>query len=119
MKNFSTSIQRRKRGKRTEYIARLTYYDKAGKRKRFQECSHSFRMQEGTRLLQLSIPVEDGMSGGAVFLPDTGEVIGMITSCLQKNGVSLPRSIAIPSEIIAPYVELVTFTTKREKQTNT
>jgi hypothetical protein len=33
MKNFSTSIQRRKRGKRTEYIARLTYYDKIGKRK--------------------------------------------------------------------------------------
>ena len=33
MKNFSTSIQRRKRGKRTEYLARLTYYDKTGKRK--------------------------------------------------------------------------------------
>ena len=26
MKNFSSSIQRRKRGTRTEYIARLTYY---------------------------------------------------------------------------------------------
>jgi len=33
MKNFSTSIQRRKRGKRTAYFARLTYYDKTGKRK--------------------------------------------------------------------------------------
>ena len=33
MKNFSTSIQRRKRGKRTEYFARLTYYDQIGKRK--------------------------------------------------------------------------------------
>jgi hypothetical protein len=33
MKNFSTSIQRRKRAKRTEYYARLTYYDKTGKRK--------------------------------------------------------------------------------------
>jgi hypothetical protein len=33
MKNFSTSIQRRKRGTRTEYIARLTYYDETGKRK--------------------------------------------------------------------------------------
>ena len=33
MKNYSTSIQRRKRGTRTEYIARLTYYDKTGKRK--------------------------------------------------------------------------------------
>lgn len=33
MKNFSTSIQRRKRGTRTEYIARLAYYDKTRKRK--------------------------------------------------------------------------------------
>jgi hypothetical protein len=33
MKNFSTSIQRKKRGKRTEFTARLTYYDKTGKRK--------------------------------------------------------------------------------------
>ena len=33
MKNFSTSIQRRKRGKPTAYFARLTYYDKTGKRK--------------------------------------------------------------------------------------
>ena len=33
MKNFSTSIQRRKRGKRTEYIARLTYCDVTGNRK--------------------------------------------------------------------------------------
>jgi len=31
--NYSTSIQRWKRGTRTEYIARLTYYDKTGKRK--------------------------------------------------------------------------------------
>ena len=67
-----------------------------------------------TRLLQLSIPVEGGMSGGAVFLAETGEVIGMVTSCLEKNGVSLPKSIAIPSEIIAPYVESVSFTTQRE-----
>jgi hypothetical protein len=33
MKHFPTSIQRRRRGKRTEYFARLTYYDKTGKRK--------------------------------------------------------------------------------------
>ncbi|HJP94067.1 MAG TPA: hypothetical protein VJ875_19060 [Pyrinomonadaceae bacterium] len=33
MKNFSTSSQRRKRGKRTEYLARLTYYDTTGKLK--------------------------------------------------------------------------------------
>jgi len=33
MKNFSSSIQRRKHGMRTEYIARLTYSDKTEKRK--------------------------------------------------------------------------------------
>src|ERR1051325_3267849 len=33
MKNFSTSIQRRKRDKRTEDYARLTYYDPTRKRK--------------------------------------------------------------------------------------
>lgn len=33
MKNFSTSIQRRRRGKRMVYFARLTYYDKTGNRK--------------------------------------------------------------------------------------
>ncbi len=33
MRNFSTSIQRRKRGKRTVSFARLTYYDHTGKRK--------------------------------------------------------------------------------------
>ena len=69
-----------------------------------------------TRLIQISIPVAGGMSGGAVFLPETGEVVGMVTSCVHTNGIPQPMSYAIPSEIIAPYVELVTFTTDREKK---
>ena len=48
MKNFPTSIQRWKRGQRTEYNARLTYYDKTGKRKGVSKCSHSLGSKEGT-----------------------------------------------------------------------
>jgi hypothetical protein len=33
MRNCSTTIMRRKRGKRTEYIARLQYYDRNGRRR--------------------------------------------------------------------------------------
>jgi hypothetical protein len=65
-----------------------------------------------TRLLQISIPVAGGMSGGAVFNPVNGEVIGMITSCMEQNGHSLPMSYAIPSEVIAPFVEVITYEAK-------
>jgi S1-C subfamily serine protease len=73
-----------------------------------------------TRLLQISIPVAGGMSGGAVFLPNTGEVVGMVTSCIHVGEVPLPMSFAIPSEVIAPFVESISFSTtddKREKIT--
>src|SRR6185436_18367913 len=33
MRNYSATIKRRKRGKRTEYIARLQYYDRNGQRR--------------------------------------------------------------------------------------
>lgn len=62
-----------------------------------------------TRLLQVSIPVAGGMSGGAVFDPGTGAVLGMITSCMTSNGVPLPMSYAIPSEVISPFIEVITF----------
>lgn len=62
-----------------------------------------------TRILQISIPSAGGMSGGAVFDPITGAVMGMITSCLQIKGIPQPMSYAIPSEIIYPYVEVITF----------
>ncbi|MBI5583372.1 MAG: trypsin-like peptidase domain-containing protein, partial [Deltaproteobacteria bacterium] len=65
-----------------------------------------------TRIIQISIPSAGGMSGGAVFNPETGKVMGMITSCVHMNGIPQPMSYAIPSEIIAPYVEVITFETK-------
>lgn len=62
-----------------------------------------------TRLLQISIPVAGGMSGGAVLHPETGQVLGMITSCMTLNSIPLPMSYAIPSEVIAPFVEVISF----------
>ena len=63
------------------------------------------------RIIQISVPSAGGMSGGAVFDPETGKVTGMITSCVHTNGIPQPISYAIPSEVIAPYVEVITFTT--------
>ena len=68
-----------------------------------------------TRLLQISIPVAGGMSGGAVFLPNTGEVVGMVTACVHAGDVPLPMSYAIPSEVIAPFVEKIGFTRKKNE----
>ncbi len=65
-----------------------------------------------TRVIQVSIPSAGGMSGGAVFDPETGRVVGMITSCVHMNGIPQPMSYALPSEIIAPYVEVITFKTE-------
>lgn len=65
-----------------------------------------------TRIIQVSIPSAGGMSGGAMFDPETGEVLGMITSCVHSSGIPQPMSYAIPSEIIAPFVEVITFETK-------
>ena len=57
-----------------------------------------------TRLIQLSTPVAGGMSGGAVFDPETGAAYGMITSGLESEGGALhPVTYAIPSEVILPY----------------
>lgn len=74
-------------------------------------------MQLGeTRLIQISVPCAGGMSGGAVFSPRTGRVLGMVTSCVYTQTVPQPIphpiSYAIPSEIIAPYVNAITFETK-------
>lgn len=64
MKNFSTSIQRRKRGTRTEYIARLTYYDKTGKRKGVSKsaATHSDARRE------LQDLIDQHVAGGAEVL---------------------------------------------------
>lgn len=63
-----------------------------------------------TRLLQISAAVAGGISGGAVFHPNTGAVLGMITSGLEgPEGVLHPVTFAIPSEVIAPYVKAISF----------
>lgn len=57
-----------------------------------------------TRLIQLSTQAAGGMSGGAVFDPETGAAYGMITSGLEGQGGALhPVTYAIPSEVILPY----------------
>ena len=63
-----------------------------------------------TRLLQLSTQAAGGMSGGAVFDPETGVTYGMITSSLQDLGGALhPVTYAIPSEVILPYSGALSF----------
>ena len=59
-----------------------------------------------TRLLQISVTTYGGMSGGAVFLPETGEIVGMVTSGLEnrETGHVHPMTFAIPSEVIIPHV---------------
>jgi len=64
-----------------------------------------------TRLIQLSVPCAGGMSGGAVFCPRDGRVLGMVTSCVHADAVPQPISYAIPSEVIEPYVNTITFKT--------
>lgn len=65
-----------------------------------------------TRILQLSVPLAGGMSGGAVFYPETGKVIGMVTSGINVSSIPQAISYALPSEIIAPYVKTITFQVK-------
>lgn len=63
-----------------------------------------------SRLFQLGIQSYGGLSGGAMFNPQTGEILGMITEGLDSpNGESLPVTYAIPSEVIKPYIESISF----------
>lgn len=66
-----------------------------------------------TRIIQVSIPSAGGMSGGALFYPKTGEVMGMVTSCVHYNNIPQPMTYVLPSEIIAPFVEVITFKTQK------
>ena len=66
-----------------------------------------------TRLIQLSTAAAGGMSGGAVFDPETGAAYGMITSSLQDSGGALhPVTYAIPSEVILPYSGAFNYSTE-------
>jgi len=73
-----------------------------------------------TRLIQLSVPCAGGTSGGAVFDPRNGRVLGMVTSCVHAGSAAFrvpqPISYAIPSEIIAPYVKAISFETRSGKR---
>lgn len=66
-----------------------------------------------TRLIQLSTLVAGGMSGGAVFDPETGAACGMITSGIEGEGGALhPVTYAIPSEVILPYSGAINYNTE-------
>lgn len=71
---------------------------------------------EETRLIQISVPCAGGMSGGALFCPETGKVLGMMTSCVHSNlgnqSIPQPISYAIPSEVIEPFVNTISFKTR-------
>lgn len=62
-----------------------------------------------TRIIQVSIPCGGGMSGGALFDPKTGGVMGMVTSGVDFGNIPQPMTYALPSEIIAPFAEIITF----------
>jgi Trypsin-like peptidase domain len=67
-------------------------------------------VREGeTRLLQISSVAVGGISGGVVCNPVTGEVLGMVTSGMTANGVSLPMTYAVPSEVLEPWCDSISF----------
>jgi len=63
-----------------------------------------------TRIIQVSVPVCGGISGGVMFDPKDGKVYGMVTSGVTAPGdIPLPMTYVIPSEVIKPYVDTITF----------
>lgn len=62
-----------------------------------------------TRLFQISSVALGGISGGVVCDPRTGAVLGMVTSGLTVGEVSLPITYAIPSEVLQPFVDAISF----------
>ena len=69
--------------------------------------------EQETRLIQISVGTAGGMSGGAVFDPKTGRVLGMVTSGLEgTKDTPHPVTYALPSEIIAPFVGSISYETK-------
>ena len=53
-----------------------------------------------TRLLRVTVPGLAGMSGGVVFNPKNGTVLGMIVSATHAGLVPQPALYAIPSEAL-------------------
>jgi S1-C subfamily serine protease len=68
-----------------------------------------------TRLLQISTIAIGGISGGVVCDPTSGAVLGMVTSGLISSGQSLPITYAIPSEVLQPWADAISFEVKGGK----
>jgi hypothetical protein len=67
-------------------------------------------IREGeTRLLQISSIAMGGISGGVVCDPANGRVLGMVTSGITKGEVDLPVTYAIPSEVLQPWCDSISF----------
>jgi hypothetical protein len=62
-----------------------------------------------TRLIQISSVALGGISGGVVCDPRSGAVLGMVTSGLTVGDISLPITYAIPSEVLRPFADAVSF----------
>jgi hypothetical protein len=63
-----------------------------------------------TRLFQISSVALGGIGGGVVCDARTGAVLGMVTSGLTTaEGVSLPITYAIPSEVLRPFADAISF----------
>lgn len=62
-----------------------------------------------TRLLQISSIALGGINGGVVCDPRTGAVLGMVTSGITVGEVSLPITYALPSEVLQPFVDAISF----------
>lgn len=71
--------------------------------------------QGETRLLQISSVALGGISGGVVANPTNGKVLGMVTSGLNAGNVSLPITYAIPSEVLQPWADSVSFKTDQNE----
>lgn len=70
-----------------------------------------------TRVFQLDMAVAGGISGGAVFNPENGNILGMIMSGLTgEHGDPHPITHFIPSEVIMPYVGCISFDVKDGKR---
>lgn len=67
-----------------------------------------------TRLFQISAVAIGGISGGVVCDASNGRVLGMVTSGLTQAGeVDLPITYAIPSEVLRPWCEAISFDTDK------
>jgi S1-C subfamily serine protease len=61
-----------------------------------------------TRVFRITVPGIGGISGGAVFNPKNGEMLGMVTTSMHAASLPQPVIYAIPSEILRPFVKAVT-----------